>query len=570
MGSANSTLQHWKATNTVSIDVLIVGGRVIDGTGNPWFSGDVAIADGNVARVAPAGVIDPNGANEVIDAAGHVVCPGFIDIQSHSIMPFLTDRRSLSKVTQGVTTEILGESWTPAPFGGEIDVPFARGNRRSIGDSFDEWQERARGWTRFGDWLTDLAGRGVSVNVGSFIGGGTVREYAMARRMGEPTPAELATMRQVMADAMQDGAFGIATALIYPPGAYAGTDELVAICEVVAAYNGVHITHIRSEGDALFEGLAEAIEIGDRAGVATEIYHLKALGRANWHKMPEVIARIDAARARGLDIGADMYPYDGSGTGLAACLPPWASAEGKRHDNLRDPAMRAKILAEMREPTEHWENLGARSEPDNIILCGFEHPDLQQYGAMRLSDVAVAMGLDWHEAIIVLLDTEGHDIFTMYLAITEENLHLQFKQPWIKFGTDAGGYDPAREAQGGLTHPRAYGTYPRILGRYVRDEGALPLEDAVRKASSAVADRLSLRDRGLLRDGMAADVVVFDPATVADRATYTDPHHLSVGIRDVFVNGVAVLRDGEHTGAMPGQRVNGPGFGRSVDWDHTG
>ena len=551
-------------------DVLIVGGRVVDGTGNPWFYGDVAITNGRVAWVAPVGVIPRSDVAEVIDATGHVVCPGFIDIQSHSIMPFLTDRRSLSKVTQGVTTEILGESWTPAPFGGQIAEPFERGSRRDVGESFDAWQERARGWRRFGDWLTDLEGRGVSVNYGSFIGGGTVREYAMGERMGEPSAAELATMRRVMAEAMQDGAFGIATALIYPPGAYAGTDELVAICEVVAAYNGVHITHIRSEGDAIFEGLDEAIAIGDRANVATEIYHLKAAGRPNWPKMAEVIARIDAARARGLDIGADMYPYDGSGTGLAACLPPWASAEGKRHANLKDPAMRAKILSEMRNPTEHWENLGARSGPENVILSGFDHESLKRYGGMRLSEVADALGLDWHEAVLVLLDTEGHDIFTMYLAISEENLHLQFRQPWIKFGTDAGGIDPAWAAQRGLTHPRAYGTYPRILGRYVRDEGALPLEDAVRKASSAVADRLGLRDRGLLRDGLAADIVVFDPATVTDRATYTDPHHLSEGIRDVFVNGVAVLRDGEHTGAMPGQRVNGPGYGRSVVLEGVG
>ncbi len=548
-------------------DLLIVGGRVVDGTGNPWFYGDVAIADGRVARVAPAGVIDRADADEVVDAEGHVVCPGFIDIQSHSIIPFLTDRRSLSKVTQGVTTEILGESWTPAPFGGAIDEPFSEGSRGSIGETFDEWQARARGWTRFGDWLADLEARGVSVNVGSFIGGGTVREYAMGERMGEPSTDELATMTRVVAEAMTDGAFGVATALIYPPGAYAGTDELVAICAVIAAYQGVHITHIRSEGDAIFEGLDEAIAIAERSGVATEIYHLKAAGRPNWPKMPEVIARIDAARASGLDIGADMYPYDGSGTGLAACLPPWASADGKRHENLKDPEMRARILAEMREPSEHWENLGARSGPENVILAGFEHPDLKRFQGMRLAAVADELGMDWHEAILLLLDTEGHDIFTMYLAMSEENLHLQFRQPWIKFGTDAGGVDPVWATRRGLIHPRAYGSYPRILGRYVREQGVLPLEDAVRKASSAVADRLGLRDRGLLRDGMRADVVVFDPETVSDRATYTDPHHLSVGIRDMLVNGVAVLRDGEHTGAMPGRRVHGPGYGRVVAVD---
>ena len=541
-------------------DVLITNARVVDGTGNPWFYGDVAITGQRIERIAPPGTIDRATARTVVDAEGHVVAPGFIDIQSHSIIPFLSDRRSVSKVTQGITTEILGEGWTPAPISGQNTTAFAGALVHRMPDESDEWEALGQTWTRFDHWLSDLESRTVSVNFGSFLGGGTLRKVGMAERMGNPGPDELAAMTKATAEAMQDGAFGVATALIYPPNAFSGTDELVAVMSVVARYNGVHITHIRSEGDHIFEGLDEAIEIAERSGVSTEIYHLKAAGRPNWPKMQTVVQRITEARARGIDIGADMYPYDGSGTGLEACLPPWADENGKLHDNIRDPEMRARILAEMRNPASQWENLGARSGPENILLAQFTKPENKRYQGRRLADVADEMGVDWHEAILRLLEREGGNIFTMYLAMSEDNLRLQFQQPWIKFGTDAGGIDPERDADRGLVHPRAYGSYPRILGKYVRELGWLTLEDAVRKASSAVADRLSLRDRGLLREGMFADVIVFDPETVADRATYTDPHHLSVGIRDVFVNGTAVVRDNVHTGAHPGMRVNGPGY----------
>lgn len=488
-----------------------------------------------------------------------VVCPGFIDIQSHSIVPFLTDRRSLSKVTQGVTTEIMGEDWTPAPFGGRIAAPFEAGVAERVGPTFPEWDARARGWTRFGDWLADLESRGVSVNVGSFIGSSTVREYGRGYELGPSSPEEIAVMRRVVTDAMEDGAFGLATALIYPPGAYADTDELVALNEVVAAYHGVHITHVRSEEDRLLEALAEAIEIGRRTGVATEIYHLKAAGKRNWGEMPAAIATIDAARAEGIDVGADMYPYEAAGTGLAACIPPWAAADGRLYDNLRDPEARVRIRAAMADPAPDWENFGAIAGPESILIATLSHPELQRFEGRRLSEIAAARGQDWIDAAIELLAIEGHNIFAFYFMMSEENLRVQLRQPWIKIGTDAGGIAPETARSWGLAHPRAYGTYPRILGRFVRDLGVIPLEDAVRKMSSAVADRLGLRDRGLLRAGMMADVVVFDPAWVSDRATYDDPHRLSTGIRHVWVNGERVLRDGQHTGAMAGRRVNGPG-----------
>ncbi len=540
-------------------DVLIVNARIVDGTGNPWFYGDVALSGKRIERIAPPGAIDRATASSVIDAAGHVVCPGFIDIQSHSIIPWLTDRRSVSKVTQGITTEILGEGWTPAPIGGENLSAFG-GTLLAKGEDFsDEWETRGKGWTRFADWLRDIESRTVSVNFGSFLGGSTVRRYGMADRIGDASPDEIALMRQVTDEAMLDGAFGVATALIYPPNAFSTTEELVATMEVVARHNGVHITHIRSEGDHIMDGLDECLEIAERTGVATEIYHLKAAGRANWTKMTEVIERITEARARGLDVGADMYPYDGAGTGLEACLPPWADEDGRLQEHIRDPQKREAILAEMRNPSGDWEAMGNVNGPESVLLAQFQEPANKRFQGHTVADVAEELGLPWPETILELLQREGRNIFCMYMMMSEDNLRLQFAQPWIKFGTDAGGIDPERDAARGLVHPRAYGTYTRILGRYVREAGWLTLEDAVRKASSAVADRLGLRDRGLLREGMYADVVIFDPETVIDRATYTDPHHLSEGIRDVFVNGTAVVRDGLHTNASPGMRLNGPG-----------
>lgn len=542
-------------------DLLITGGRIIDGSGNPWFYGDLAISGETIARVAPPGTIDPSHAAETLDATGHVVAPGFIDIQSHSIVPFLTDRRSLSKVTQGVTTEIMGEMWTPAPFGGQIESVFSGilGGRLRDEDE-QEWEALARTWTRFGDWLDEFERRGVSVNIGSFIGGGTVRQYACGFRADPATADEIAVMRQVVAEAMEDGAFGVATALIYPPNAYSTTEELIACMEVVAEHRGVHITHMRSEADLIFDGFAETLEIAEQTGVATEIYHLKVMGKDNWAKMTQIVRQITEARNAGIDIAADMYPYDGGGTGLSSCLPPWTAEDGKLFERIVDPALRPVILAEMVNPDADWENLGLKSGPENVIVADLRQPELLQYRGWTLDRIASDLGMPWPEAVLHLLAAEQHRIFTMYRGMTERNIELQVKQPWIKISTDAGGYDPVAWEPLGPTHPRTYGTYTRVIGRFVREYGWLTLEDAVRKCSSAVADRLGLRDRGMLRDGMKADIVVFDPETVNDVATYVDSHQLSIGIRDVLVNGTAVLHDGQHTGAMPGQRVNGPGY----------
>jgi N-acyl-D-amino-acid deacylase len=538
--------------------VTISGGRIVDGSGNPWFYGDVVLARDTIADIAPSGCVSPETGSEIVDATGHVVCPGFIDIQSHSIIPFLSDRRALSKVTQGVTTEIMGEGWTPAPFGGRIEDPF-RDEWTHVPGDHAQWLDLARSWTRFGDWLAWLENQGVAVNVGSFIGSGTVREWGKGLAMGDPDADELEAMTDMLAGAMEDGAFGIATALIYPPCCYAGTDELVDLCEIVARYHGVHITHLRSEESRLLEGLEEAVEIARRTGVATEIYHLKAAGQPNWGKMAEVIRRIEAARREGLDITADMYPYIAAGTGLTSCLPPWAEADGQLWQRLRDPAMRARIREAMLRPSPDWENLGASAGPQSVILAGLQMPQHRAYLGRSLADVASERQQEWADCALDLLAAEGQNIFCFYFEMSEANLRRQMVLPWVKFSTDAGGVDPAALGDRGLLHPRAFGTYPRVLGHYVRDEGVLPLEDAIRKMTSAVADRLFLRDRGMLRAGMKADILVFDPNTVADRATFADPHQLSVGVRDVWVNGQRVLRNGSHTGATPGRRLYGPG-----------
>lgn len=537
-------------------DVVIRDAKVIDGTGNPWFYGDVALQGDRIAAIEPPGRIPAEQAAETVVAAGMVVCPGFIDIQSHAIIPLMVDGNCLSKITQGVTTEIMGEAWTPAPFGGKIERPL---NNALFQQHAAEWEERMQSWTRFGDWLEAMQQAGVSPNIGSFLGGGTLREYVKGMEMGPANAAELAQMRRTMAEAMEDGAFGVSYALIYPPDAFVATPELIEVCKVVAQHGGIYITHVRSEADQFVEGVEEALAIGRQADLPVEIYHLKAAGQRNWHKMPQVIAMIDAARAAGLDVTADMYPYVGAGTGLMSILPPWAAADGKFFDNLRDPQMRAKIRAEALSPSGDWEPMADLCGPAGVMPIGFKRPENQQYVGKRLSEIAAMRGQEWIDAAFDLFLSEEQRISTIYFMMSEENVRLQLQQPWMKISTDAGGFDPAWAKALGPYHPRAYGTYPRVLGKYVRDEQVIPLEDAVRKMSSAVADRLGLRDRGLLRAGCLADVVVFDPATVADRATFEDPHQLAVGVRDVWVNGVRVLRDGVHSGARPGRVVRGAG-----------
>lgn len=538
-------------------DVLITGAQVVDGTGNPWFYGDVAIKGDRIAAITRPDEISREQVASVVDATGMVVCPGFIDILSHSIVPLMVDARCLSKITQGVTTEIMGEDATPAPYGGREDQSsFIRSVMLQLAP---EWKEVIPTWTHFRDWLEAMVERGVSPNIGSFIGGGTVRRYAMEMELGAANEDQLAVMRRVTAKAMEEGAFGVSYALIYPPSAYVPTAELIEVCKVVAKYNGIYITHVRSEADGLEAGYAEALEIGRAAGLPVHVYHLKAAGQRNWHKMPALIETINQARAAGQDITCDMYPYTGAGTGLTSVLPPWAAAGGKLYENLREPEMRAKIREEALNPSGDWEAMADLCGPEGVMPVGFTRAEHQPYVGKRLSEIAEMRGQTWIDAAMDLLAAEGQRISTIYFMMDEENVKRQLQQPWVMVGTDAGGLDPAWAAPLGPYHPRAYGSYARILGKYVREEKVLPLEDAIRKMSWAVASRLGLYDRGRLHVGCYADVVVFDPATISDRATFEAPHQLSVGVRDVWVNGTQVLADGVHTGATPGRIVEGPG-----------
>ncbi len=543
-----------------SMDAVIANGRIADGTGGAWFYGDVGIQGGRIVAVTPAGGLDDADAPVRIDATGKVVAPGFIDILSHARAPLLAgDGRLIGKITQGITTEIMGESTTNAP--ANANTWRAQGvDPASLAEGLDF--SGARGFDR---WLHAMLENGASPNFGSFIGATTVRIYGKGEAEGAATGAELDTMRAAVGRAMADGAFGVASALVYPPGAFASTDELVEVVAATAPYGGLYITHMRSEGDRLLEAMDEAIEIGSRAGVPVEIYHLKAAGIRNHHKAGLAIAKIDSARAAGMDVQANMYPYVAGGTGLAALLPPWASAGGRLLRRLRDPETRQRIHDEVLSADVDWENFGALATPEGVLITAVsatgpdgEPSNAERYVGMRLSEVAQEMGVDWVDAAIELTLMTGAGAGMVVYMMSEENVALQLRQPWIKIGTDASGFNP-RTARG-MTHPRAYGTYPRILGKYVRDERVISLEDAVRKMTSAVATRLSIHDRGLIKPGMHADVVVFDPTVVADRATFQRPHQLSVGVEEVFVNGVQVLSGGRHTGAAPGQIVRGPGY----------
>ncbi len=537
-------------------DVIITNGKIVDGTGNPWQYGDVGVRGDRIVYVGPRGSLAREQARERVDAAGLVVAPGFIDIQSHSWGALLTgDGRVISKITQGVTSEILGESTTPAP----LNASAAENYGVSISDTTQASRLYATfaGPRGFGTWLTALERHGNSVNAGSYLGASTVRAYAKAQAPGAATAAELDTMRMVVRNAMEDGAFGISTALIYPPGSYAATEELAEMARAMAPYGGTYITHMRSEGDRLLEATDEALFIGRYGNVPVVIYHLKASdGRANWPKARLVVAKIDSARRAGQDVTATMYPYAASGNNLSAGIPNWASADGKLLQNLRDSTLRARMVREMIVDEE--DDGDPFDGPESRMVIGLDSPDLKRFEGMRLKQIADSLNRHWAETLIDVVIAEEDNVSQITFGMSEENVAMQIAQPWVMIGTDAGGFDPARSTR--LVHPRAYGSYPRILGKYVREERVLRLEDAVRKMTWAVAQSLGMRERGLVKEGSFADLIIFDPETIADRATFTQPHQLSVGVRDVWVNGVRVLHTGAHTGAKPGRALRGPGW----------
>jgi N-acyl-D-aspartate/D-glutamate deacylase len=539
-----------------SYETVIAGGKIVDGTGNAWYYGDVGIAGGRIARITPAGMLARANARHRIDARGLVVAPGIIDIQAHSEEQLLNgDSRVIGMTTQGVTTMIMGEGETP----GQMSARMLQDYLSSADTSLAPLLRTFVGPKGFGVWLEAMERHSASVNFGSFLGAGGIRQYAKNMTEGAPTPAELDTMRTVVRQAMRDGAFGVASALIYPPGNYASTEELIEEAKAMAPYGGVYITHMRSEGDRLLEAIDEALRIGREGGVPVEIYHLKAAGVKNWPKMKTAIAKIDSARAAGQDVAVDQYPYTAGSNNLSSCIPPWAHADGKLLDRLRDPLVRGRIKMEMMDENANFESLCLGATPQGVQVLGFQVDSLKKYEGKRLPEIASAWNKDWADALMDLTLVERNRLGQVIFVASDSNIAVQVKLPYMKFGTDAAGYDP--DSIKLAVHPRSYGTYPRILGRFVREYKWLTLEDAVRKMTGATAARLSIRDRGELKEGWYADVMVFDPNTIIDRATYEQPHQLSVGVRHVLVNGVAVVADGRPTGAKPGRIVRGPGYG---------
>jgi N-acyl-D-amino-acid deacylase len=538
-------------------DVVISGAKIVDGTGNAWYRGDIGVRGDRIATITGPGMLAAMPARARLNFDREmVVAPGFIDIQGHSTSLLLSgDNRIVGKVTQGVTTEILGEGATPAPIARSVaDSMIAAAPTGPNADLVRSFSA-PRG---FDHWLRHMEARGPSINVGSFVGAGTIREFGMGTRMGAASGATLDSMRAAVRRAMEDGAFGMASALIYPPNTFASTEELIEEAKAMAPYRGVYITHMRSEADRLLEAIDEAIRIGAEGGVPVEIYHLKAAGQRNWSKAALAIAKIDSARRAGLDVQANMYPYTAGGTGLSSCLPPEFSADGRLFENLRDTTMRRRIREEVARNSGEWEDLCGLATPSSVLIARLTRPENQEFQGKRLSEIAAARGKDYLETAMDLILSENSRVETIYFLMSEENVTLQLRQPWMKFGTDAGGPDPASVR--GMLHPRSYGTYPRILGKYVRDEGVLTLEEAVRKASSAVARRLMIQQRGELREGNFADIIVFDPRIIIDKATFEQPLQLSTGVSHVWVNGVQVVRDGAHTGAKPGRALRGPGY----------
>ncbi|HEX8837482.1 MAG TPA: D-aminoacylase [Candidatus Acidoferrum sp.] len=534
---------------TQSFDVLIKGGTVYDGAGGEPRHLDVAIRGDRIVEI---GTLRKARANTVVDATGLAVAPGFINMLSHSETSLIVDGRSMSELKQGVTTQIFGEG-SMGPLTPEMKA-------RRIAQQGDIKYDIP--WTTLAEYLAYLEKRGISQNVASFIGAPTLREYVIGLQDKAPTPEQLDKMRELVRQEMEAGALGITTALIYPPATFAKTEELIELSKVAAKYKGKYIAHIRSEADQLTEAVEETIRISREAGLPAEIYHLKASGRENWSKLDRVLAMIEEARRNGLQITADMYTYTAGATGLNSCMPPWVYDGGSdaAYRRLEDPETRKKIAAAMRAPSNNWENLYMLAgSPDRILLVGFKSEALKPLTGKTLADIARMRGKDPVETIMDLVLEDRSRIGTVYFMMDEENVKKQIRQPWVSFGSDAASMAPEGVFLKSSTHPRAYGNFARLLGKYVREEKVIPLTEAVRRLSGLPATNLGLDHRGFLEPGMFADVVVFDPDTITDVATYEKPQQYSVGVKHVFVNGVQVLRDGEHTGAEPGRALWGPG-----------
>ncbi|HUP27205.1 MAG TPA: D-aminoacylase [Chloroflexia bacterium] len=531
--------------------IVIRNGTIYDGTGSRPYRGDVAIEGDRISAVESR--VDARAGTE-IDASGLAVAPGFINMLSWAGVSLIADGRSQSDIRQGVTLEVMGEGWSGDPL-----------NDAMKQEAIELQADVKYGitWTTLGEYLDQFVERGVSCNVASFVGSATVRIHELGYEDRPPSAEELDRMRGLVRQAMEEGAVGISSALIYVPSTFADTAELVELSKVAAEYGGMYISHLRSEGNRLVESVEELITISREAGIAAEIYHLKATGQANWHKMEQVIKTVEAAQAEGLKVTADMYTYTAGSTGLEASMPPWVQEGGHRAwiERLKNPEVRARVAREIATPTDEWENFYLQSgSPENVQFVGFKNEDLKPLTGKTLAAVAAARGKSPEETIIDLVVEDDSRVDTVYFLMSEDNLRREVALPWVSFGSDAGSLAPEGIFLKSSTHPRAYGTFARLLGKYVRDEGIVPLEEAVRRLTSLPAANLKLKERGLLRPGHFADVVVFDPAAVRDNATFTQPQQYASGMAHVLVNGVPVLKDGEHTGATPGRVVRGPGW----------
>ncbi len=524
-------------------DYVIRNGTIYDGSGSEGYVADVAISGDRVAKI---GLNLPGKGKKEVDASGMAVTPGYINMLSWATESLVIDGRSQSDIRQGVTLEVFGEGGSGGPLSETMKTEY---------DTPPEW-------TTLGEYLEFLETKGVSPNVASFIGATTLRIHQVGYEDRAPTDEEMENMRVLVKEGMEEGAMGIGSSLIYAPAFYSSTKELIELCKVASDYGGMYISHMRSESNRLLQALDELILIADEANIPAEVYHLKAGGKQNHYKMDLAIAKMDSARAAGLYITADMYTYTAGATGLNASMPPWVQEGGydKWAERLKDPEIRTRVKAEMQEDTDDWENLGLLAGYDKVLLSGFRNSDLRQYIGMTLSQVAEMRGTPPEETAMDLVLEDGSRVGVVYFLMSEENVRKQIRVPYVSFDSDAGSIAPEGDFLKYNPHPRAYGNFARLLGKYVRDEKVIPLNEAVYRLSGLPASNLKIRDRGLLKEGYYADVVVFDPATIQDHATFEEPHQYSTGVYHVFVNGEQVLKDGEHTGATPGRVVRGPGW----------
>jgi len=544
----------YKIIKPVNYDLVIKNGLVYDGSGQKPFIGDVGIKDDKIEYVGESKYLV---SKNIIFANQKAVSPGFINMLSWAVDDLIIDGRSQGDIRQGVTLEVFGEGVSMGPLNVEMQKN-REANGLGVGDVGYELN-----WVTLGEYLQFLEDKGVSTNVASFVGATTLRVHQIGYDDRPPTEMELDSMKMLVRQAMEEGALGIGSSLIYAPAFYAATDELIELCKVASEYGGMYISHIRSEGNRFLESVDELIRISSEANIDAEIYHLKAGGKDNHYKLDMVIDKVDSARSAGLNITADMYTYTAGATGLDASMPPWVQeggySEWKRR--LQDPDIRAGVINEINTPTDEWENLYLQAgSAKNIILIGFANPDLRYLTGKTLDEASQILNKDPVETMIDLVIEDGSRVATVYFIMSEENIKKKIALPWIRFGSDAGSMTPEGKFLESNTHPRAYGNFARLLGKYVRDEGIIPLEEAIKKLTSNPAKTLKIKGRGMLKKGYYADIVIFDQNTIQDYATFNQPHQFSTGVNHVVVNGEQVFKYGNHTGATPGRFVKGPGY----------